>query len=100
MWSSVGANEVLPQYDDGLGHYAGSGANMEAVANMYGDPHRSAAAAALQPAALMNHMNHVGSAAHGAAMYAHSQASNHVAANHVMGSVPDVHKRDKDLIYG
>ncbi|XP_069973672.1 homeobox protein homothorax isoform X11 [Penaeus vannamei] len=88
------------RYDDGLGHYAGSGANMEAVANMYGDPHRSAAAAALQPAALMNHMNHVGSAAHGAAMYAHSQASNHVAANHVMGSVPDVHKRDKDLIYG
>ncbi|XP_042882059.1 homeobox protein homothorax-like isoform X6 [Penaeus japonicus] len=88
------------RYDDGLGHYAGSGANMEAVANMYGDPHRSAAAAALQPAALMNHMNHVGGAAHSAAMYAHSQASNHVAANHVMGSVPDVHKRDKDLIYG
>lgn len=78
---------------------------MDAVANsMYGDPHRTVAAAAaagLQPGSLMSHMNHVGSA-HNAAMYAaHAQTpSNHVGANHVMGSVPDVHKRDKDLIYG
>ena len=72
---------------------------MDAVASsMYGDHHRSAAAiaaASLQPT--MSHMNHV-SGAH-SAMYGHSQPSNHVA-NHVMGSVPDVHKRDKDLIYG
>ncbi|KAK8724023.1 hypothetical protein OTU49_011403 [Cherax quadricarinatus] len=87
------------RYDDGLGHYGG-GASMETVANMYGDPHRSAAAAAALQPSLMSHMNHVGGAAHNAAMYAHSQATNHVAANHVMGSVPDVHKRDKDLIYG
>lgn len=93
-------NVVLPQYDDGLGHYGGGGASMETVANMYGDPHRTAAAAAALQPSLMSHMNHVGGAAHNAAMYAHSQASNHVAANHVMGSVPDVHKRDKDLIYG
>lgn len=76
---------------------------MDGVTNMYGDPHRTAAAAAaaaLQPSGLMGHMNHVGNAAHNAALYAHSQPSNHVAANHVMGSVPDVHKRDKDLIYG
>nr|XP_045597845.1 homeobox protein homothorax-like [Procambarus clarkii] len=88
------------RYDDGLGHYGGGGASMETVANMYGDPHRTAAAAAALQPSLMSHMNHVGGAAHNAAMYAHSQASNHVAANHVMGSVPDVHKRDKDLIYG
>lgn len=94
-------NEVLPQYDDALGHYGGGGGtNMETVANMYSDPHRSAAAAAALQPSLINHMNHVGGAAHNAAMYAHTQAPNHVAANHVMGSVPDVHKRDKDLIYG
>ncbi|KAG0717154.1 Homeobox protein Meis1 [Chionoecetes opilio] len=86
------------RYDDALGHYGGS-ASMETVANMYSDPRSAAAAAALQPS-LINHMNHVGGAAHNAAMYAHAQAPNHVAANHVMGSVPDVHKRDKDLIYG
>merc|ERR1719290_391138 len=33
-------------------------------------------------------------------MYPHTPSSNHVGSNHVMGSVPDVHKRDKDLIYG
>ncbi|XP_066969534.1 homeobox protein homothorax isoform X37 [Macrobrachium rosenbergii] len=88
------------RYDDGLGHYGGGGASMETVTNMYSDPHRSSAAvAALQPS-IMSHMNHVSGAAHNAAMYAHTQASNHVGANHVMGSVPDVHKRDKDLIYG
>ncbi|KAK3857580.1 hypothetical protein Pcinc_036176 [Petrolisthes cinctipes] len=86
------------RYDDGLGHYGSGGTSMDGVANMYGDPHRTAAAAALQPSSLMGHMNH--NAAHNAALYAHSQATNHVAANHVMGSVPDVHKRDKDLIYG
>ncbi|KAF2367497.1 Homeobox protein PKNOX/Meis N-terminal [Trinorchestia longiramus] len=58
--------------------------------------HRSSAA--LQPAALMTHMNH---ASHNPAMYApHSQPQTNPSANHVMGSVPDVHKRDKDLIYG
>ncbi|XP_076030563.1 meis homeobox homothorax [Oratosquilla oratoria] len=95
-----------PRYDDGLGHYTSS-AGMEAVASsMYGDPH-SRAPGSLQPS-LMGHMNHVGSsaaaaAAHNvAAMYGHTQSTNHVSpvSNHVMGSVPDVHKRDKDLIYG
>ncbi|KAK7041851.1 Homeobox protein Meis2 [Halocaridina rubra] len=88
------------RYDEGLGHYGGGTASMETVANMYGgDPHRSAAAAAavLQPS-LMSHMNHVPT--HNTSMYAHSQTSNNVGHNHGMGSIPDVHKRDKDLIYG
>jgi hypothetical protein len=38
------------------------------------------------------HMNH------GPSM--HQYHGNHVMSNHVMGSVPDVHKRDKDAIYG
>ncbi|KAL3253107.1 hypothetical protein MRX96_054679 [Rhipicephalus microplus] len=33
-----------------------------------------------------------------AAMYTNHGAAG--AANHVMGAVPDVHKRDKDAIYG
>lgn len=77
------------RYDEGLGHYA---AGMEAMYD-----HRSSAAA-LQPAVLMSHMNH---GSHNPAMYAtHSQPQSNPTANHVMGSVPDVHKRDKDLIYG
>jgi homeobox protein homothorax len=40
-----------------------------------------------------SHMNH------GPSMH-HYQSGNHVMSNHVMGSVPDVHKRDKDAIYG
>lgn len=71
-----------------LGNYM---AGMEAMYD-----HRGSAA--LQPAALMSHMNH---ASHNPAMYApHSQPQNNPSANHVMGSVPDVHKRDKDLISG
>jgi len=35
---------------------------------------------------------------HGQSM--HPYHTNHVMSNHVMGSVPDVHKRDKDAIYG
>lgn len=38
------------------------------------------------------HMNH------GPSM--HNYHGNHVMSNHVMGAVPDVHKRDKDAIYG
>jgi homeobox protein homothorax len=38
------------------------------------------------------HMNH------GPTM--HQYHGNHVMSNHVMGAVPDVHKRDKDAIYG
>uniref|UniRef100_A0A6A7FR91 Homeobox protein homothorax-like n=2 Tax=Hirondellea gigas TaxID=1518452 RepID=A0A6A7FR91_9CRUS len=81
---------MYKQYDEGLGHYA---AGMEAMYD-----HR--ASAALQPATLMSHMNH---ASHNpATMYPHSQPppQSNPTANHVMGSVPDVHKRDKDLIYG
>ena len=73
------------QYEEGLSHYA---AGMEAMYD-----HRNSAA--LQPAALMTHMNQ-----HNPAMYPHSQPQTNPTANHVMGSVPDVHKRDKDLIYG
>ena len=97
---------MSPQFDDGggLGHY---GSGMDAV-NMYGDPHRSAAALAANPAAAaaaaagthMGLMNHVGSHNAAAAMYA-AQANHVASSNHVMGggAVPDVHKRDKDLIY-
>jgi len=77
------------RYDDGVSHYPG----MESMpASMY-DPH-SVAHRPLQPLAHPSpHMNH----SH--PMYHHQ--SNHVpTANHVMAPVPDVHKRDKDAIYG
>lgn len=61
-------------------------------ASMY-DPH-SVGHRPLQPLAHPSpHMNH----SH--PMYHHQ--SNHVpTGNHVMAPVPDVHKRDKDAIYG
>jgi homeobox protein homothorax len=78
------------RYDDGVSHgYPG----MESMpASMY-DPH-SVGHRSLQPLAHPSpHMNH----SH--PMYHHQ--SNHVpTGNHVMAPVPDVHKRDKDAIYG
>lgn len=84
---------------------------------MYGDPHSSHRAAAAATALAMSsshhsphHMNHHPiSAATAAGMFHHGgppgppgpPPSNHISANHVMSSpVNDVHKRDKDSIYG
>lgn len=76
------------QYDEGIGHY---GSTAMDAATMY--DHRNSAAA-LQPAALMSHMNH-----NPAAVYAaHAQPQSNATSNH-MGSLV-VDKRDKDLIYG
>merc|ERR1711963_1392114 len=72
--------------------------------SMYGDPHSRAAldTLAAHHAAAAQHMNHSPSVA---AM--HNPYANHnptaSVQNHVMGTspgVPDVHKRDKDAIYG
>ncbi|XP_063221846.1 homeobox protein homothorax isoform X3 [Bacillus rossius redtenbacheri] len=78
-----------PRYDDGIHPYM---ENPPPPPSMY-DPH--AAHRPLQ--GIAHHSPHVG---HG--MHQYHAAANHVApvANHVMGSVPDVHKRDKDAIYG
>lgn len=60
--------------------------------NMYADPHGHRPAL---PALAHHspHMNHTMHQYHG---------GNHVTPvpGHVMGAVPDVHKRDKDAIYG
>lgn len=78
--------------------------------SMYGgDPHSRAAldqlsaAHAQQAAAAASHMNHA-AAMHNpyVAAAASAAGANHTGSgNHVMsGQVPDVHKRDKDAIYG
>lgn len=97
---------VFSQYDDGIhGGYMDGGAG-----SMY-DPHVAHRGLGAHHSP---HMNHAAAAAaagmHGyhAAAAAAAAAANHVSpvANHVMGaaatasSVPDVHKRDKDAIYG
>ncbi len=75
--------------------------------SMYsGDPHsraaldQSLAAHAQQAAAAASHMNHMHNPYVAAA--ASAAGNNHTGTgNHVMsGQVPDVHKRDKDAIYG
>ncbi|XP_049960575.1 homeobox protein homothorax-like [Schistocerca serialis cubense] len=93
-----------PRYDDGIHPYmeaaGGASAAAAAAAAMYADPHRSA-----QLGLAQHHSPHVAHSMH--QYHAHQPhqppAANHVApvANHVMGAaVPDVHKRDKDAIYG
>jgi len=72
--------------------------------SMYGDPHSRAAldTLAAHHAAAAQHMNHSPSVAAMHNPYANHNPSASVQ-NHVMGSspgVPDVHKRDKDAIYG
>ncbi len=73
------------------------------------DPHSAAldqlsAAHAQQAAAAASHMNHAAAAMHNPYVAAAaSAASNSQAGNHVTGmptGQPDVHKRDKDAIYG
>lgn len=85
---------MAQRYDDPVSHYGagggagGGGAALEGPLGAY-DPHGR-----MQP---MAHSPHPMNAA-AAAMYANHSAAG--AANHVMGAVPDVHKRDKDAIYG
>jgi hypothetical protein len=75
------------QYDDGM-HTSYMG---DAPPSMY-DPH-----VAHRP--LQNIAHHSPHMNHGMHQY---HTANHVApvSNHVMGPVTDVHKRDKDAIYG
>lgn len=80
--------------------------------SMYGDPHQARAAldqwsaAAAHHSAAASHVNHAAAAAMHPNPYAAAAAAaanNHSSSvgNHVMGGqVPDVHKRDKDAIYG
>ncbi|XP_035703125.1 homeobox protein homothorax isoform X3 [Folsomia candida] len=78
----------MMKYDDGLSHYGA----MESVAGMY-DPHGAAAHRSLHQPLAGHPSPHMNSHP----MYHHQ--GNHVPSpNHVMG--PDVHKRDKDAIYG
>ncbi|XP_054712307.1 homeobox protein Meis2-like isoform X2 [Uloborus diversus] len=80
-------HSLAMQYEDGMPHYGG----MDGPTSLY-DPHGHRA---MQPLSHAPHMNHTPSM--------HQYHSNHVSGvmgNHIMGSVPDVHKRDKDAIYG
>ncbi|XP_065339030.1 homeobox protein homothorax isoform X7 [Cloeon dipterum] len=77
-----------PRYDDGIHPYT-----MENPPPSMYDPH-----VGHRPLQSLSHhsphMNHAGM---------HQYHGNHVStpvSNHVMGNVPDVHKRDKDAIYG
>lgn len=75
-----------PRYDDGIHPYMDN-----PPPSMY-DPH-----VAHRPLPINTHHSpHMNHGMHG------YHSTNHVAGvtNHVMGSVPDVHKRDKDAIYG
>ncbi|KAM7360825.1 meis homeobox homothorax isoform 1-T1 [Cochliomyia hominivorax] len=95
-----------PRYDDGLhGYNMDSGA---AAAAMY-DPHVGHRPPGLQglPSHHSPHMTHAAAAAtvgmhgyHTAGAGGHGTPS-HVSpvANHLMGAIPEVHKRDKDAIY-
>lgn len=94
------------QYDEGLHGYMDSGS---AAAAMY-DPHAGHRPPGLQglPPHHSPHMSHAAAAAAAGAVgmhgyhSGHGSAPSHVSpvANHVMGSIPEVHKRDKDAIYG
>ncbi|CAD7084576.1 unnamed protein product [Hermetia illucens] len=90
-----------PRYDDGLHGYMDSGA---AAAAMY-DPHAGHRPPGLQglPPHHSPHMSHAAAAAtvgmHG--YHSGHGTPSHVSpvANHLMGAIPEVHKRDKDAIY-
>jgi len=75
---------------------------MPGAASMYPDHRAALDTIAAHHAAAAQHMNHTSSvAAMHANPYNHQPASS--VQNHVMGApsgVPDVHKRDKDAIYG
>lgn len=96
------------QYDDGLhGYGMDSGA---AAAAMY-DPHVGHRPPGLQglPSHHSPHMTHAAAAAATVGMHGYHTAGaagghgtpSHVSpvANHLMGAIPEVHKRDKDAIY-
>lgn len=87
------------QYDDGLHGYMNSGA----AAAMY-DPHAGHRPPALQglPSHHSPHMSHAAAASVGMHGYHSGHGTpSHVSpvSNHVMGTIPEVHKRDKDAIY-
>lgn len=73
------------------------------AATMY-DPHAAHRPPGIQgvPSHHSPHMSHGSTASVGIHGYHGHGAPSHVSpvSNHVMGNVPDVHKRDKDAIYG
>lgn len=85
------------QYDDGLHGYMDSGA-----AAMY-DPHSGHRPPGLPglPPHHSPHMSHAAAAA-SVGMHGYHGTSSHVspATNHMGAVQPDVHKRDKEAIYG
>uniref|UniRef100_A0A6M2DDV7 Putative transcription factor meis1 n=1 Tax=Xenopsylla cheopis TaxID=163159 RepID=A0A6M2DDV7_XENCH len=100
-----------PRYDDGLHSHSGSGGYMDGVpasASMY-DPHRVSGGPLSGTSHHSPHMGHGGGGLPpgmhappaGAYHPANHAGPGGVVANHIMGtSGPDVHKRDKDAIYG
>jgi hypothetical protein len=99
---------IFFQYDTGA--WPSTGMEGMPPTSMYNDPHARTALdqmnAVHQAAAASAHMNMAAAAAaHNPYAAAAQAANNHVSsssvANHVMGGqMPDVHKRDKDAIYG
>jgi len=80
-----------PRYDDAMSHYGG----LDPSVGIYGDPHRGALAAHSP------HLNHGGGGlggGYGAPAGNHTGLNNHVMS--AASGIPDVHKRDKDAIYG
>lgn len=81
-------HSLAMQYEDGMSHYGAMDGGP-----MY-DPHGPHRAPMQSLGGHGPHMNHTP---------LHQYHGNHVSGvmgNHIMGSVPDVHKRDKDAIYG
>ena len=95
-----GANRSLAASGHG-GHHSVSPAAAAAAAHLN---HGAAAAAAA--AAAMHHSAAAAAAAaghspyHGLGNHVSQVGTNHMAAATAASSVPDVHKRDKDAIYG
>jgi len=99
---------ATPRYDTGA--WPSTGMEGMPPTSLYNDPHARTALdqmnAIHQSAAASAHMNMAAAAAaHNPYAAAAQAANNHVSsssvANHVMGGqMPDVHKRDKDAIYG
>lgn len=98
---------ATPRYDTGA--WPSTGMEGMPPTSLYNDPHARTALDqmnAIHQASASAHMNMAAAAAaHNPYAAAAQAANNHVSsssvANHVMGGqMPDVHKRDKDAIYG
>ncbi|CAB4068809.1 Homeobox protein Meis1,Homeobox protein homothorax,Homeobox protein Meis3,Putative homeobox protein Meis3-like 1,Homeobox protein meis3-A,Homeobox protein meis3-B,Homeobox protein meis3,Homeobox protein Meis2 [Lepeophtheirus salmonis] len=87
-------NNIIPSPKMAQPRYEGSGWPEIPPSSMYGDPHTRTALDQLSA-------HHSAAAAAAAASQMNHAAAEGGPGNHVMGGqVPDVHKRDKDAIYG